>query len=218
MEVERHDQVLAATSHLLSVGVFARHPGGGRSAFRYCDTLPAVSALHRIALGRSCGVTFTTNARRCCNRPVSSGLAALRAEVDAGNGRTVMPARLWAKPRDFFTDLQEKPVSQTGPSRLHNANAMQAKSVPGDKPCRTIQYVGRFAGGTTRDGFLEGLCTGHLADETWASRLKGLEGKVTIQGVGLNGLKAPKDRLWMGNRHPIRLMSGLLRANPLMCA
>ena len=87
--------------------------------------------------------------------------------------------------------------------------------MPGDKSMshRSIMLV--LAEGTTRvTGFLEGedaLATLQAFRDMGVEIEGPMEGKVTIQGVGLNGLKAPKDRLWMGNSGTtIRLMSGLL--------
>lgn len=88
--------------------------------------------------------------------------------------------------------------------------------VPGDKSIshRSIM-LGSLATGETRvSGFLEGedsLAT--LA----AFRAMGVQidgpnaGRVVIQGVGMHGLQAPRDRLYLGNSGTsMRLMTGLL--------
>ena len=92
--------------------------------------------------------------------------------------------------------------------------------VPGDKSIshRSIMF-GSLADGTTQvEGFLEGEdCISTLK----AFRQMGVEidgpheGRVTIKGVGMHGLKAPQGPLDMGNSGTsIRLMSGLLSGQP----
>jgi 3-phosphoshikimate 1-carboxyvinyltransferase len=88
--------------------------------------------------------------------------------------------------------------------------------VPGDKSIshRSIM-LGSLAEGTTRvSGFLEGedaLAT-VAAFRDMGVKIQGPDrGEVTIQGVGLHGLKAPEKVLDMGNSGTsIRLLSGLL--------
>lgn len=89
--------------------------------------------------------------------------------------------------------------------------------VPGDKSIshRSIM-LGSLAEGTTQiSGFLQGedcLCT-LQAFRSMGVNIEGpsADGKVTIQGVGLHGLKAPKTDLDMGNSGTsMRLMSGLM--------
>ena len=226
MEVERHDQVLAATSHLphllafslvdtlakddQHLDIFRYAAGGFRDFTRIAGSDPV--------MWRD---IFTTNRSAMLQQidAFSSGLAALRAEVDAGNGLAMQARFARAKAaRDFFTDLQDKPVSQNWTiSTPPNTDAMQGEiRVPGDKSMshRSIM-LGALAEGTTRvTGFLEGedaLATLQAFRDMGVEIEGPMEGKVTIQGVGLNGLNAPKDRLWMGNSGTtIRLMSGLL--------
>ncbi|MBD3610740.1 MAG: 3-phosphoshikimate 1-carboxyvinyltransferase [Gammaproteobacteria bacterium] len=90
--------------------------------------------------------------------------------------------------------------------------------VPGDKSIshRSIMF-GSIAEGTTRvKGFLEG--EDNLATLN-AFRAMGVEidgplnGEVTIHGVGMHGLRAPTEPLYMGNSGTsIRLLSGLMSA------
>ncbi|MFM2319331.1 MAG: 3-phosphoshikimate 1-carboxyvinyltransferase [Pseudomonadota bacterium] len=89
--------------------------------------------------------------------------------------------------------------------------------VPGDKSIshRSIM-LGSLAEGTTEvSGFLQGedcLCT-LQAFRNMGVHIEGPsdDGKVTIQGVGLQGLKAPNTDLDMGNSGTsMRLMSGLM--------
>ena len=90
--------------------------------------------------------------------------------------------------------------------------------VPGDKSIshRSIM-LGSLAEGTTRvTGFLEGedaLAT-LAAFRSMGVEIEGPDdGKVTIHGVGMNGLKAPEKEVYLGNSGTsIRLLSGLLSA------
>jgi len=88
--------------------------------------------------------------------------------------------------------------------------------VPGDKSIshRAIM-LGSLAGGETRiSGFLEGedsLAT-LAAFRAMGVHIEGPDsGRVTVQGVGLHGLQAPLQPLYLGNSGTsMRLMSGLL--------
>jgi len=88
--------------------------------------------------------------------------------------------------------------------------------VPGDKSIshRSIM-LGSLAQGVTHvTGFLEGddaLAT-LRAFQAMGVEIEGpVKGEVTIHGVGLNGLKAPKEAIYLGNSGTsIRLLSGLL--------
>lgn len=92
--------------------------------------------------------------------------------------------------------------------------------VPGDKSIshRSIM-LGALAEGTTRvTGFLEAEdCLATLnAFRAMGVRIEGPEhGRVTIHGVGLKGLKAPSEPLYLGNSGTsMRLLSGLLAGQP----
>ena len=88
--------------------------------------------------------------------------------------------------------------------------------VPGDKSIshRSIMLGSLAEGVTEVTGFLEGddaLAT--LASfRAMGVQIDGPEdGQVTVHGVGMHGLKAPKDNLYLGNSGTsIRLLSGLL--------
>lgn len=88
--------------------------------------------------------------------------------------------------------------------------------VPGDKSIshRAIMLGALAEGTTTVTGFLEGEdCLATLqAFRAMGVRIDGPDrGRVTVQGVGLHGLRAPAEPLDMGNSGTsMRLMSGLL--------
>ncbi|RQW77515.1 MAG: 3-phosphoshikimate 1-carboxyvinyltransferase, partial [Methylococcus sp.] len=88
--------------------------------------------------------------------------------------------------------------------------------VPGDKSIshRSIM-LGSLAEGVTRvSGFLqaEDCLSTMKAFQAMGVRIEGpADGKVTIHGVGLHGLKAPTQELYLGNSGTsMRLLSGLL--------
>jgi 3-phosphoshikimate 1-carboxyvinyltransferase len=88
--------------------------------------------------------------------------------------------------------------------------------VPGDKSVshRSIM-LGSIAEGTTHvSGFLdaEDCLSTMKAFQAMGVQIEGpKDGKVTIHGVGLHGLKAPKEPLYLGNSGTsMRLLSGLL--------
>jgi len=90
--------------------------------------------------------------------------------------------------------------------------------VPGDKSIshRSIMFGALAEGTTTVSGFLEGedaLAT-LQAFRDMGVHIEGPQnGQVTIHGVGLHGLKAPKNKLDLGNSGTaMRLMTGLLAA------
>ena len=92
--------------------------------------------------------------------------------------------------------------------------------VPGDKSMshRTIMLGSIAEGITEATGFLEGqdaLCTVNAFRAMGVTVDGPSNGQIRIQGVGLDGLKAPKHALDMGNSGTsIRLISGLLAAQP----
>jgi 3-phosphoshikimate 1-carboxyvinyltransferase len=92
--------------------------------------------------------------------------------------------------------------------------------VPGDKSIshRSIM-LGALAEGTTRvTGFLQAEdCLATMkAFQAMGVRIEGPEnGEVIVQGVGLHGLKAPSEALYLGNSGTsMRLLSGLLAGQP----
>ena len=92
--------------------------------------------------------------------------------------------------------------------------------VPGDKSIshRAIMLGALAEGVTVIDGFLDGddaLATLN-AFRAMGVRIDGpVQGRVTVYGVGLHGLKPPKGPLYLGNAGTaMRLMAGLMAAQP----
>ena len=110
--------------------------------------------------------------------------------------------------------------NSSAPTVTFRANAGGCLSgsarVPGDKSIshRSIMLGSLAEGVTEVTGFLEGddsLAT-LKAFQAMGVKIEGPEnGKVTVHGVGMNGLRQPKDDLYLGNSGTsMRLMSGLL--------
>ena len=222
--IDEHDDILAATSHLPHLLAFSlvdtlargdRHleifryaAGGFRDFTRIAASDPV--------MWRD---IFVANRSAMLNQidAFSEGLAALRAEVDSSDAYAMQSRFARAKTaRDFFTQLQE-PQQMTQHWQVTAGATMQGTiRVPGDKSMshRSIM-LGALAEGTTHvSGFLEGedaLATLQCFRDMGVTIEGPVDGRVTIHGVGMHGLRAPKDRLWMGNSGTsIRLLSGLL--------
>ena len=88
--------------------------------------------------------------------------------------------------------------------------------VPGDKSIshRSIMLGSLADGVTTVEGFLEGedsLATLQVFRDMGVDIQRPAQGKVVIQGVGIDGLKAPEAPLYLGNSGTsMRLLAGLL--------
>ena len=95
--------------------------------------------------------------------------------------------------------------------------------VPGDKSIshRSIMMGALAEGTTTVTGFLEGddaLATLQAFQEMGVEIQGPVDGKVTIQGVGLRGLKKPNKPLQMGNSGTsTRLLAGIIAGQDFDC-
>ncbi|HLD65032.1 MAG TPA: bifunctional prephenate dehydrogenase/3-phosphoshikimate 1-carboxyvinyltransferase, partial [Pseudomonas sp.] len=235
MEVEHHDEVLAATSHLphlLAFGlvdslakrsenleIFRYAAGGFRDFTRIAGSDPVM--WHDIFLANREAVLRILDAFR-------DDLDALRDAVDAGDGHQLLGVFTRARvAREHFSKIL---------ARRAYVDAMQSTDlifiaqpggslsgrirVPGDKSIshRSIM-LGSLAEGTTEvEGFLEGedaLATLQAFRDMGVVIEGPHHGRVTIHGVGLHGLKAPPGPIYLGNSGTsMRLLSGLLAAQP----
>ena len=233
MQVERHDEVLAATSHLphlLAFGlvdslakrsenldIFRYAAGGFRDFTRIAGSDPVM--WHDIFLANREAVLRTLDTFR-------SDLDALRDAVDAGDGHQLLGVFTRARvAREHFSKIL---------ARRAYVDAMNSNDliflgtpggrlsgrirVPGDKSIshRSIM-LGSLAEGTTEvEGFLEGedaLATLQAFRDMGVVIEGPHHGRVTIHGVGLHGLKAPPGPIYLGNSGTsMRLLSGLLAA------
>lgn len=235
MQVERHDEVLAATSHLphlLAFGlvdslakrnenldIFRYAAGGFRDFTRIAGSDPVM--WHDIFLANREAVLRTLDTFR-------SDLDALRDAVDAGDGHQLLGVFTRARvAREHFSKI----LARRAYVDAMNSNDLifLAKPggqlsgrirVPGDKSIshRSIM-LGSLAEGTTEvEGFLEGedaLATLQAFRDMGVVIEGPHHGRVTIHGVGLNGLKPPPGPIYLGNSGTsMRLLSGLLAAQP----
>ena len=235
MQVERHDEVLAATSHLphlLAFGlvdslakrnenleIFRYAAGGFRDFTRIAGSDPVM--WHDIFLANREAVLRTLDVFR-------DDLDALRDAVDAGDGHQLLGVFTRARvAREHFGKILARRAyvdAMHSNDLVFLANPGGKLSgrirVPGDKSIshRSIM-LGSLAEGTTHvEGFLEGedaLATLQAFRDMGVVIEGPHHGRVTIHGVGLNGLKAPAGPLYMGNSGTsMRLLSGLLAAQP----
>ncbi|GIZ11954.1 bifunctional prephenate dehydrogenase/3-phosphoshikimate 1-carboxyvinyltransferase [Pseudomonas sp. NCCP-436] len=235
MEVEHHDQVLAATSHLPhllaftlvdslakrseNLEIFRYAAGGFRDFTRIAGSDPVM--WHDIFLANREAVLRTLDVFR-------DDLDALRDAVDAGDGHQLLGVFTRARAaREHFSKILAR---RAYVDAMHSTDLIfLAKPggsisgrirVPGDKSIshRSIM-LGSLAEGTTEvEGFLEGedaLATIQAFRDMGVVIEGPHNGRVTVHGVGLNGLKAPAGPLYMGNSGTsMRLLSGLLAAQP----
>lgn len=235
MEVEHHDQVLAATSHLPhllaftlvdslakrseNLEIFRYAAGGFRDFTRIAGSDPVM--WHDIFLANREAVLRTLDAFR-------DDLDALRGAVDAGDGHQLLGVFTRARhAREHFSKILARRAyvdAMHSNDLIFLANPGGTLSgrirVPGDKSIshRSIM-LGSLAEGVTQvEGFLEGedaLATLQAFRDMGVVIEGPHHGKVTIHGVGLNGLKPPPGPIYLGNSGTsMRLLAGLLAAQP----
>ncbi|WPC07147.1 bifunctional prephenate dehydrogenase/3-phosphoshikimate 1-carboxyvinyltransferase [Pseudomonas benzenivorans] len=235
MQVEHHDQVLAATSHLphlLAFGlvdslakrsenleIFRYAAGGFRDFTRIAGSDPVM--WHDIFLANREAVLHTLDVFR-------DDLDALRDAVDAGDGHQLLGVFTRARvAREHFGKILAR---RAYVDAMHSNDLIFLANpggkltgrirVPGDKSIshRSIM-LGSLAEGTTEvEGFLEGedaLATLQAFRDMGVVIEGPHHGRVTIHGVGLHGLQAPPGPIYLGNSGTsMRLLAGLLAAQP----
>ncbi|GAA6168413.1 bifunctional prephenate dehydrogenase/3-phosphoshikimate 1-carboxyvinyltransferase [Sessilibacter corallicola] len=235
MDVVAHDQVLAATSHLPHAlafslvdtlahdpdheDIFTYAAGGFRDFTRIASSNPTM--WHDIMCANKDAVVRSLDL-------FSENLKFLRNAIQANDGDTILDLFTRAKyARDDFLKLQtaSQNTKEQIPSMSSNlinyvlspgGTVNGTIRVPGDKSIshRSIMLGSLAEGITEVTGFLEGedaLATLQAFRDMGVNIEGPVDGKVTIHGVGLNGLQKPEKPLDMGNSGTaMRLMSGLL--------
>ncbi|MBB6341806.1 3-phosphoshikimate 1-carboxyvinyltransferase [Pseudomonas fluvialis] len=235
MQVEHHDEVLAATSHLphlLAFGlvdslakrsenleIFRYAAGGFRDFTRIAGSDPLM--WHDIFLANREAVLHILDDFR-------DDLDALRNAVDTQDGHHLLGVFTRARvAREHFSKILAR---RAYVDAMHNTDLIYLAMpggkvsgrirVPGDKSIshRSIM-LGSLAEGTTEvEGFLEGedaLATLQAFRDMGVVIEGPHHGRVTIHGVGLHGLQPPPGPLYLGNSGTsMRLLSGLLAAQP----
>jgi 3-phosphoshikimate 1-carboxyvinyltransferase len=231
MSVDHHDEVLAATSHLPHLlayslvdtlanshenkEIFNYAAGGFRDFTRIAASSPV---MWRDIFGANKDQILKTLDL------FSHDLAFLRAAIEQGDSTTVMGVLTRAKSaRDHFSKILARrayvePMKTASISYIANPGKALSGSfrVPGDKSIshRSIM-LGSLANGTTEvTGFLEGedsLATLQAFRDMGVVIEGPHRGRVTIHGVGLHGLQAPPNALYLGNSGTsMRLLAGLM--------
>ncbi|QFT54338.1 bifunctional prephenate dehydrogenase/3-phosphoshikimate 1-carboxyvinyltransferase [Microbulbifer sp. THAF38] len=231
MSVEEHDEVLAATSHLPHVIAFSlvdtlAHDAENENIFRYAAG--GFRDFTRIASSDPVMWRDIMLANRDAILKAidlySLNLSSLRSAIASGDSSALMGVFTRAKAaRDHFTKMLAKQAY---------SEPMQAKEVtfiaqpggtvsgklrvPGDKSMshRSIMLGSLAEGVTEVEGFLEGedaLATLQAFRDMGVVIEGPDKGRVTIHGVGLQGLQAPPGPLYLGNSGTsMRLLAGLL--------
>ena len=230
MDVERHDEVLAATSHLPHLlafslvdtlasdtdnkDIFRYAAGGFRDFTRIAGSDPTM--WHDV---------FIANKEACLKTldQFTDGLATLREAVAQGDSQAMMGIFTRARSaRHHFEKILANSaytgtMTNTKHFNVHAGGQVKGRiRVPGDKSVshRSIM-LGALAQGTTHiTGFLEGedaMATLQAFRDMGVVIEGPVDGNVVVHGVGLNGLKAPPGPLYVGNSGTtIRLMAGLM--------
>ncbi|SDJ84405.1 bifunctional prephenate dehydrogenase/3-phosphoshikimate 1-carboxyvinyltransferase [Billgrantia gudaonensis] len=234
MTVERHDQVLARTSHLPHL-----------LAFSLVDTLARQD--ERLDIFRYAAGGFRDFTRIAGSDPVmwrdiflanrdavlaslddfEAGVARLRHAVECGDGDGLLATFDRAShARHYFESLlnqssyqAEYQMQQQGKLTFRAAPGGRVVGrirVPGDKSIshRSIMLGALAEGVTEIKGFLEGedsLATLQAFREMGVAIEGPHQGRVTVHGVGMRGLEAPSGPLYVGNAGTaMRLFAGLL--------
>ncbi|WP_095094834.1 bifunctional prephenate dehydrogenase/3-phosphoshikimate 1-carboxyvinyltransferase [Pseudomonas sp. Irchel 3A5] len=233
MEVERHDEVLAATSHLphlLAFGlvdslakrnenldIFRYAAGGFRDFTRIAGSDPVM--WHDIFLANREAVLRTLDTFR-------TDLDALRDAMVAGDGHQLLGVFTRARmAREHFGKILAQrayvePVEAEDLVFLASpgGSVTGRVRVPGDKSIshRSIMLGSLAEGITEVEGFLEGedaLATLQAFRDMGVVIEGPHHGRLTIHGVGLHGLKSAPGPIYLGNSGTsMRLLAGLLAA------
>jgi 3-phosphoshikimate 1-carboxyvinyltransferase len=231
MNVARHDEVLALTSHLPHILAFSlvhalsdddehldifRYAAGG---FRDFTRIAASDS----EMWRDISLSNRDAILRGIDR-YTGRLGEMREAIALGDRDWIMRSFERARnARRLFSSLSGKgdhPVTNFYPSVFQVTRATSGLHgnirVPGDKSIshRSIMLGALADGVTTVEGFLEGedaIATVQAFREMGVLIDGPDAGKVTVHGVGRDGLKPPKAALYMGNSGTsMRLLSGIL--------
>lgn len=233
MDVEQHDQVLARTSHLPHLLAFSlvdtlarrderldifRYAAGGFRDFTRVAASDPIMWRDVFLANRDATLGALDE--------FLEGVQRLKTAVESQDAEALVSIFTRAKSaRDYFTAL----LNETGYQTMQNtkinfvtqpgSRAVQGCiRVPGDKSIshRSIM-LGALAEGITRvKGFLEGedaLATLQTFRDLGVLIEGPHNGEVTINGVGIKGLKQPQGPLYLGNSGTsMRLLAGILAA------
>ena len=233
MTVERHDEVLAKTSHLphflafslvhalakesQNLDIFRYAAGGFRDFTRIAGSDPTM--WHDIFLANKASIL---NALTSFN----SGVEQLKSAVEAEDSEAILGILTRAQAaRHHFTHMlagtayQKTMTTKNLQFVLEAGGTLQGNlRVAGDKSIshRSIMLGSLAEGVTEVSGFLEGedaLATLQAFRDMGVVIEGPKNGEVRIHGVGLHGLQAPPNAIYCGNSGTsMRLLSGILAA------
>jgi len=225
MDAQYHDHVLAATSHLPHILAFALvdmlgHKDEQSEIFKYAAG--GFKDFTRIA---SSNPTMWTDICAANKNAILPLIEQLKGELDKiqqmlenDDSRQLFATFTYANhARQRFLNQIETTMSKSQSFQIQPGGKLQGETrVPGDKSMshRSIM-LGSLAEGVTHvTGFLEAedaLATLQAFRDMGVEIEGPVNGCVTIHGVGKQGLKAPKNELYLGNSGTsMRLLSGLL--------
>lgn len=235
MEVDRHDEVLAATSHLPhllafslvdtlareeeNLDIFRYAAGGFRDFTRIAASDPTM--WHDICIANKDAILSQIDRYTC-------GVARLRRAIDQSDSQGMLGIFTRAKAaRDHFTRLLNKSAYSSNDHtrdvhlRAQSGGQLQGElSLPGDKSIshRAIILAAIAEGVTDISGFLENedsLATLQALRDMGVVIEGPHQGQVRVFGVGLHGLKSPPGPLYLGHSATaMRLLAGVLAAQP----
>lgn len=235
MSPSRHDEVLAATSHLPHLLAYAivdllLHQDSSEDIFRYAAG--GFADFSRVASSNAqmWSDVFVANAEateKVLDQYINY-LQSLKALINQRAGQDLKTIFQRAKQtRDNFvlrlTNPAQAMAMNNTPSRYRvspGGSVTGTIRVPGDKSISHRSVIfGALAKGVTRvSGFLEGedAMNTVAAFREMGVTITGPEnGELTIYGVGMQGLQPPRKPLYMGNSGTaMRLLAGLLAAQP----
>ncbi len=236
MTVLRHDQVLAATSHLPHLLSYAlvdvlvknqqnedifRYAAGGFSDFsRLASSDPTMWADIFVAnSGATTAVLddYIEHLNHLRAALVGKDYQLLRDTFTAA--KTIRDRFVRKFNNTMLSDSQE-PRKHIDYLALPGGRVEGTFRVPGDKSIshRAVIFGSLALGKTRVTGFLEGedaLNTLEAFREMGVTVVGPERGELTVYGVGMHGLQAPRRPLYMGNSGTaMRLLAGLLAAQP----
>ncbi len=236
MDAEHHDSVLAHTSHLPhllaynlvdqlashddNLNMFRYAAGGFRDFTRIAASDPKM--WHDIFFANQSAIVtaldeysvYLQNIRQLIIDKDSTALMGLLGRAQAA--RRHFGHMLASTP---YTDTSAMSASYIISPNNNNSNAVNGTiTIPGDKSIshRSIMFGSIAEGVTQVTGFLEGedaLATLQAFRDMGVTIEGPDNGKLTIHGVGMKGLKPSKTPIYMGNSGTsMRLLAGILAA------
>lgn len=234
MDPKRHDEVLAATSHLPhllafsladtlaveaeSTDIFRYAAGGFRDFTRIAASDPAM--WHDVCLANREPILAQIDR-------FSAGLSQLRDAIEQGDGQRLTGIFTRARSsREQFSRILERAgyLNQNNEPQQFVVQPALALSghlrVPGDRSIshRAVMLAALAEGVSDIDGFVESedsLATIQVFRDLGVVIEGPHQGRVRIYGVGLNGLHPPSGPLYFGNSDTsLRMLLGVLAAQP----